>query len=184
MDNYYKERDVLRYPNIDLFRQEPKFYLPTHLCLQQLCDDLTSLTQGQSIYQKTFVFEINFYKKNEQGECILEKINPSDIIIIEGIFAQHFANDYLPMEYLVISVNVANSSYLNIIKVMKKVAENRLSEPLNSFWSESRYIGKGRSDQVRELYQDCARKLVLENVDDLETFKEKFKSEPTWNNLP
>ena len=116
MDNYYKERDVLKYPDIDLFRQDPQVYAPTHLCLQQLCDDLTALAQGQSIYQKTLIFATNRYQRDASGELILEKIDPSDIIIMEGVFAQHFADAYLPAEYPRVSVNVASSSYLNIIK--------------------------------------------------------------------
>lgn len=128
MDNYYKERDVSSYPDLALFLQEPKFYLPTNLCLQQLSDDLASLTQGQPFYQKTFDFTTNLYKRNEQGECILNKIEPSDIIIMEGLFAQHFANEYLPMDYPRISVNMASSSYLNIIKA--RLERDTASRPL------------------------------------------------------
>ena len=116
LDNYYKERDVQRYPDIDLFRLKPDAYLPTNLNLQHLRDDLTLLAEGQSIYQKEFIFSTNLYKKNDQGECVVKKIDPSDIVIIEGLFAQHFAHVYLPMEYPRISVNIASSSYQHLIE--------------------------------------------------------------------
>ena len=120
LDNYYKERDEQRYPDIDLFRLEPEAYLPTHLNLQQLRDDLTSLAKGQSIYQKEFIFSTNLYKRNAQGECVLKKIDPSAIVIIEGLFAQHFAHVYLPMEYPRVSVNIASSSYQHLIETRIK----------------------------------------------------------------
>lgn len=142
MDNYYKERDALTYPDMDVFRQEPSVYLPTHLCLQQLCDDLTSLSQGQSIDQKELIFETNFYKKDKQGNCVLKKTDHAEIIIMEGIFAQYFANTYLSAQYPLISVNVANSCYLNLLKarVERDTVERGLTRA-QVYANEHKFVG-------------------------------------------
>lgn len=146
MDNYFHERPENIDP--DLFRKITNFDTPSMLHLPQLSQDLMTLNSGQPFYQKAFEFKTNRYKKNELDEYVLEKIDPSDVIIIEGIFAQYFANNYLPRELATISINVANSNYMDIIKtrIQRDTAPAPFGRGLNQeqvLINEHTFVGPG-----------------------------------------
>ncbi len=134
MDNYYKERDVTAYPSIDEFRKQLKFYQPSHLHLEQLSKDIVSLSQGQPVFQKQFIFSTNLYQRDENGHCVTEKIEPSDIIILEGLFAQYFAHSHLPENCPRVSINISNSNYLNTLKA--RIKRDTAPPPLGRGFTE------------------------------------------------
>lgn len=79
MDNYYlpiekQEKDQNGIVNFDL---------PTALDKKRLVEDLQALTSGQPI-------EVKEYQFNAQGKNVLITLNPSDIIIVEGLFLFHY----------------------------------------------------------------------------------------------
>lgn len=147
MDNYFHERPQ-EDNDPDLYRQITNFDTPSMLHLQQLSDDLMTLNKGQSVDQKTFEFKTNRYKKNDLDDYLLQRIDPSEVVIIEGIFAQYFANNYLSPELAIISVNVANSSYPNIIKarIQRDTAPAPFGRGLNKeqvLTNEHKFVGPG-----------------------------------------
>jgi len=80
MDNYY-------YPIENQIKDENGIYnfdLPTALDAIKLTDDLEKLKNGESIVVKEYHFN------TPPNKHVLLTINPSDLIIIEGLFLFHF----------------------------------------------------------------------------------------------
>lgn len=75
MDNYYKPIEEQQKDKNDVVN----FDLPTALNREQLVDDLQRLINGESIE----VFEYQF---NAGNKHVLITIDPSDLIIVEGLF--------------------------------------------------------------------------------------------------
>lgn len=79
MDNYYlpiemQQKDKNGVVNFDL---------PTALDEQTLTNDLSQLAQGNPI-------EVKEYQFNSPGKNVLITLNPSDLIIVEGLFLFHY----------------------------------------------------------------------------------------------
>jgi uridine kinase len=80
MDNYY-------YPIENQIKDENGIYnfdLPTALDVIKLTDDLEKLKNGEPIVVKEYHFN------TPPNKHVLLTINPSDLIIIEGLFLFHF----------------------------------------------------------------------------------------------
>lgn len=80
MDNYYKpiERQFIDENG------HVNFDLPTALNQEQLVDDLTRLVQGESIEVKEYHFNA------PPNKHVLITLNPSELIIVEGLFSFHY----------------------------------------------------------------------------------------------
>lgn len=80
MDNYYKP---IHFQHTDQ-NGEVNFDLPTALFEDQLIADLHALSQGKSIEVKEYHFNA------PPDKHVLITINPSDLIIVEGLFSLHY----------------------------------------------------------------------------------------------
>lgn len=80
MDNYYKP---IHFQHIDENKQV-NFDLPTALYEERLFKDLAALSRGESIE----VIEYHFNAPPDKH--VLITVNPSDIIIVEGLFSFHY----------------------------------------------------------------------------------------------
>ena len=81
MDNYYKP---IHYQHVDENGQV-NFDLPSALHEDQLIADLHALHRGESIEVKEYHFNA------PPGKHVLITVNPSDIIIVEGLFSFHYS---------------------------------------------------------------------------------------------
>jgi uridine kinase len=80
MDNYYKP---IHFQHVDENKQV-NFDLPTALYEERLFKDLHALSRGESIE----VIEYHFNAPPDKH--VLITVNPSDIIIVEGLFSFHY----------------------------------------------------------------------------------------------
>jgi len=152
--------------------------------------DLAQTDQSDPIVQ-TIVHDLT-----EKGVTFINDITPADIITFRTWFSDALKNtnstgikqmDQELTTIVQLMIEEANSpadTMQAITDMMKRISMDRLKEPFNSFWSESRLIGPGRSDQARDLYTACARGLTLNSVSDLEHFKTTYGSNPTWIKRP
>lgn len=81
MDDYYHE--IPDGANSEEFRENTNFDTPAMLYLDLLQEHIAELNKGKSIRKPLFDFKSN----RRIGE---ETIHPSDVIVMEGIFAQYF----------------------------------------------------------------------------------------------
>lgn len=89
MDNYYK-------PIGDQFIDENgqvNFDLPTALNKQKLIEDLTTLVNGNSIEVKEYHFNA------PPNKHVLITLNPSELIIVEGLFSFHYEEVNKQLDY-------------------------------------------------------------------------------------
>jgi uridine kinase len=102
MDNYYlpieqQTKDTNGIVNFDL---------PSALDHQKLSADLQSLISGQAI-------EVREYFFNVQGsKSVLLTIQPSDLIIVEGLFTLHYPNVYSQLDFSIF-VDVDHATQLD-----------------------------------------------------------------------
>ncbi|MCE3296747.1 MAG: hypothetical protein K0R65_2461 [Crocinitomicaceae bacterium] len=80
MDNYYKP---IHYQHVDENGQV-NFDLPSALHEDQLIADLHALHRGEPVEIKEYQFNA------PPGKHVLITVNPSDIIIVEGLFSFHY----------------------------------------------------------------------------------------------
>ncbi|MCW8409092.1 uridine kinase [Legionella sp. PATHC035] len=135
MDDYYKEcpKDV----NLEDYRKNTNFDTPDMLHLDLLITHIGELHQGKSITKPIFDFKTNSRIDEEQ-------VDPSDVIILEGIFAQYFYKKYWSADVPVVTANVATDNYSDII-------ERRINRDMNergrircdSIKQERKYVGPG-----------------------------------------
>lgn len=81
LDNYYKP---IQMQHVDE-NGEVNFDLPTALNEEKLIHDLSALSRGESIEVKEYHFNA------PPNKHVLITINPSDLIIVEGLFSFHYA---------------------------------------------------------------------------------------------
>jgi len=135
MDDYFHERPENEDP--EAFRQNTNFDTPDMLHLDLLRDHLIALNQGQSITKPIFVFQSN----RREGE---QTVVPSDVMIIEGIFGQYFAKEYLPPELNTLMINIATESYFDILtRRIRRDVEERHRDPLSVIQQEKKFVGPG-----------------------------------------
>ena len=107
MDDYYHERpDNV---DIDYFRANTNFDTPKMLHLELFQSHIDDLSKGKAITKPKFSFLTN----KRVGE---EKIEPSDLIIVEGIFAQYFYQRFISPEIPALSVNVSTAEHKDIVE--------------------------------------------------------------------
>ncbi|MGV3630171.1 MAG: uridine kinase family protein [Bacteroidota bacterium] len=81
MDNYYKP---IHYQHVDE-NGEVNFDLPSALHEDQLITDLHALHRGEAIEVREYHFNA------PPNKHVLITVNPSDIIIVEGLFSFHYS---------------------------------------------------------------------------------------------
>lgn len=79
-DDYYHSRDQQMKDENGI----QNFDLPTSIDSELLLLHLQQLRQGQSITKEEYTFN------NEEKTAIVKQINPSPVIIVEGLFIYHF----------------------------------------------------------------------------------------------
>ena len=91
MDNYYLplENQVLDSNGI------VNFDLPTALDEEQLSNDLTRLYEGNAIEVKEYFFN------TQPGKNVLITIDPSDLILVEGLFLYHYSDVFKLVDWSV-----------------------------------------------------------------------------------
>ena len=119
MDNYYlpieqQTKDANGIVNFDL---------PTALDHQKLTTDLQTLISGQPI-------EVREYFFNVQGsKSVLLTIQPSDLIIVEGLFTLHYQSVFSQLDF---SIFVDVDSSIDVSTAIKKQeATNALKSFIN-----------------------------------------------------
>ena len=135
MDDYYHE--IPQGVNIEEFRRNTNFDTPDMLHLDLFKQHIVALNQGNSITKPLFVFKTN----RREGE---EVIKPSEVIIIEGIFAQYFYKNFWPTELVSLTINVGTESYLDIVdRRIRRDIEQRGRIRTDSIKQERKYVGPG-----------------------------------------
>ncbi|KTD69480.1 uridine kinase [Legionella steelei] len=135
MDDYYREIPV----GVDIaeFRKKTNFDTPDMLHLDLLKQHIVALHEGLSITKPIFDFKTN----KRIGE---ETVHPSDVIILEGIFAQYFYKHYWSSELPVVTANVATDNYLDIIeRRIKRDMKERERKREESTAQEQKNVGPG-----------------------------------------
>jgi uridine kinase len=106
MDDYFRERpdDV----DNETYRATTNFDVPHMLHLDRLNRDITELNKGHYIRKSLISFATNKY-------YAWEHISPPDVVIIEGIFAQYFYQNYVDKKLPSILVNVTTEGYQDLM---------------------------------------------------------------------
>ncbi len=80
LDNYYLPREQ----QVEDTNGVRNFDRPESILFEELYNDIISLQNGQSVKRNKYTFN------NAQAKTELVKVNPSKIIIIEGLFLLHY----------------------------------------------------------------------------------------------
>ena len=107
MDDYFKE--IPDGEEIEAFRANTDFDRPDMIDFGLLNQHIVDLNSGLTITKPIFDFETNRRLNTEQ-------ICPPSVLIIEGIFALHFVNPWLPEEIPSLKVFVETNSYRNLLE--------------------------------------------------------------------
>ncbi|KTD11820.1 uridine kinase [Legionella gratiana] len=135
MDDYYHEIPEGR--NLEDYRKNTNFDTPDMLHLDLLQEHIAELNHGKSIKKPLFDFKSNL----RNGE---ETVHPTDVIIMEGIFAQYFYKKYGVSELPVVTVNIATENYTDVIeRRIKRDIEQRGRIRIDSIKQEKKYVGPG-----------------------------------------
>lgn len=135
MDDYYREcpEEV----NVEAYRRDTNFDTPEMLHLDLLNEHIALLHNGTSVTKPVFDFKTNRRIDKEQ-------VHPSEVIIIEGIFAQYFYKKYWLPNVTVVTANVATDSYLDIIeRRISRDIEHRGRIRKDCLKQERKYVGPG-----------------------------------------
>lgn len=135
MDDYYHERpdDI----DNETFRATTNLDLPQMLHLDRLNRDVTELSKGNSIRKSCLSFATNKY-------YAWEVIPPSDVVVIEGIFAQYFYQNFVDKKLPSILVNVTTEGYQDLMnrRVSRDIKErNKTRDEVLA--SERKTVGPG-----------------------------------------
>ncbi|WP_454781525.1 uridine kinase family protein [Legionella sp. WA2022007384] len=135
MDDYYREcpKEV----DIQAYRRDTNFDTPDMLYLDLLQEHIQLLHHGKSVTKPIFDFKTN-------SRIDKEEVHPSDVIILEGIFAQYFYKKYWPSNLTVVTANIATDSYSDILerRISRDIAHRgRVRE--DSEKQERKYVGPG-----------------------------------------
>ncbi|MCX7116951.1 MAG: uridine kinase [Legionellales bacterium] len=135
MDDYFHERPDGIEP--EAYRLFTNFDTPDMLHLELMSEHLIELNKGNPITKPIFVFSTN----RRTGS---ETIHPSEVILVEGIFSQYFYKNFLHLDLMSMSVNVATDDYLDIVgrrfkrdKLLRGRTEKALVE------QERQFVGPG-----------------------------------------
>ncbi|AUH71381.1 uridine kinase family protein [Legionella sainthelensi] len=135
MDDYYHE--IPEGVDLEYFRKNTNFDTPDMLHLDLLQQHIAELNKGKSITKPVFDFKSN----SRVGE---ETVHPSDVIIMEGIFAQYFYKKFGLSNFPVVTVNITTENYLDVIeRRIKRDIEQRGRARLEGIKQEKKYVGPG-----------------------------------------
>jgi uridine kinase len=139
MDDYYKEitKEAMEKIGIKKYRLNTNFDTPDMLDLALFQKHVLELFSGKSIMKQLFDFETNLYKEEQ------EEIIPSEVIIVEGIFAQYFYKHFWPPKLPALTVNIATDSYRDIVNRRLKRDIDRGRSEEQSLSLEKKYVGPG-----------------------------------------
>ena len=139
MDDYIHEKPSA--VDIEDYRLHTNFDRPSIMHFDLLREHIIDLSKGKAITKPKY----SFLSCSREG---VEVIDGTDILIIEGIFAQYFAKTtQLPEEVDRLSVNVATESYSDIVtrRIERDIKErNRTREAV--IQQERRFVGPGFFD--------------------------------------
>lgn len=173
LDDYYYERP-LDIP-AEIFRETTNFDTPDMLDIELFTQHVTALCNGETVTKPMFEFTSNLRK----GE---ERVAPSQVIIVEGIFAQHIFRHHLPLEIPAISVHIATDRYHNILtRRTDRDTVERDRKACSVRAQEQQYVGPGflrytASGAIgSDLYINNEEK--LEKVEELIQLKQAARSE-------
>ncbi|CEG55934.1 uridine kinase family protein [Legionella fallonii] len=160
MDDYFHERP----DNVDneTFRATTNFDVPHMLHLDRLSRDVTELSKGHSIRKSCLSFVTNKYHA-------WEEISPCDVVIIEGIFAQYFYQNFVDKKLPSILVNVTTECYQDLMnrRVNRDIKErNRTREVVLA--SERKTVGPGFFKYTASNAQGADIYIVNKKHEDLE----------------
>lgn len=134
MDDYFHE--IPDGVDIDWFRKNTNFDKQDMLKLDLLKEHLLALNRGDAIIKPIFDFNKN--------KCLSsEEIDPPDVIIVEGLFALHFAKKFLEAELSALTVFVETNSYLTLIKrrIERDMRERGRHDDSEVKQQERRFVG-------------------------------------------
>ncbi len=136
MDNYYHERP--KYKKAKFFRATTNFDTPAMLRLDLLKENLLRLHHGKAITNRVFDFSSNRYSATEITH------QPSEIVIIEGLFAALFAKS-LPVELAHYKVHVQTNDYLNLLhrRSVRDTQERGRANKAEVLNYERKHVGAG-----------------------------------------
>ncbi|RUR12877.1 uridine kinase [Legionella sp. km772] len=135
MDDYYKERpDTV---SNEVFRATTNFDVPEMLHLDLFQEHVAALGRGEKISKPLFSFLTN----KRSGE---EEVNPSEVVIVEGIFAQLFYQQHMAADFPALNVNVSTDSLNDIVerRIARDIASRGRSRE-DVIAQEQRYVGPG-----------------------------------------
>ncbi|MFT4057923.1 MAG: uridine kinase [Legionella sp.] len=136
MDDYFLEipdkADPVKY------RKNTNFDLPSMLDMDLFKKHLKDLHNGKTIEKPVFHFPTNKRLPEKQ------KISPSEVIIIEGIFAQYFYDNYMPDNAAAVTSFVTTDSYRDIVgRRVSRDIKTRNREAKDVIFQEKKYVGPG-----------------------------------------
>lgn len=138
MDDYYHE--IPDGVDISKYRVETNFDTPDMLDLDLFRSHLIQLNKGNPIKKSCFCFATN--KRVEGAE---EVVNPSEVLIIEGVFAQYFYQKYMPDDLATFTINVTTESYKDLLarRVERDLEQKRKDKKEDVITQELRFVGPG-----------------------------------------
>ncbi len=135
MDDYYKE--IPEGVNITEYRNNTNFDTPNMLHFDVLSEHINQLNQGNPIVKNILSFITNRYKGQET-------INPTSVVVMEGIFGEYFYENHLSPEINAIVVNVTTSDYLDVLgRRIRRDEEQRGRNREATLKIERRDVGAG-----------------------------------------
>jgi uridine kinase len=136
MDDYFREIP----PGVDIaqYRADTNFDLPEMVDMELLKKHIDQLQGGETIEKPLFDFNTNKALPEKQ------KVSPSEVIIIEGIFAQYFYDNHGSDNWATVTVNVATEDYNDIVnRRIERDIEKRSRSKENVIEQERKYVGPG-----------------------------------------
>lgn len=135
MDDYYRECPPET--NLEEYRKNTNFDTPDMLHLDLLKEHIAELHQGKSVIKPIFDFKTN--RRVDE-----EMVHPSDVIIMEGIFAQYFYKKYWPSDLTVVTSNITTVSYPDVIerRINRDMAQRGRIRS-DSVEQERKHVGPG-----------------------------------------
>lgn len=132
MDDYYKTRPLDQEPK--KYRQTTNFDTPQMLKIALLEQHLIELSQNKSIIKPLFDFVSNL-------QIASELIDPSEIIVLEGLFVRHIN---LPKDIPTYTIHVQTSSYTELVhRRAKRDIINRDLSKTATLDKEKNHVGPG-----------------------------------------
>lgn len=157
MDDYFHE--IPDGVDLEWFRENTLFDTPTMLKLDLLKEHLLALNRGERINKPIFDFKTN--------KCLsTEEISPPDVLIVEGLFALHFAQKYLESELPTLTVFVETNSYLTLLKrrIERDIRDRGRLNDLIVKQQERRFVGPAFFSSI--VSSKSGADIIIDNSDE------------------